>query len=67
MNPEKEDIQLIVKKFKWINNKKISVINNEGIEKVIYVFKVFDEVASSAVPFVDLDYLKNTQTCQYYY
>jgi hypothetical protein len=35
MNPNKEVKELIAKKFKWVSNDKIKLVNNEGIEKVL--------------------------------
>ena len=32
-----DERKLIAKKFKWISNSRIKIINNEGIEKVIDV------------------------------
>ena len=31
--------KLIAKKFRWLNNNEISIINNEGIEKILDVSK----------------------------
>lgn len=67
MNPEKEDIKLIVKKFMWIGNSILSIINNEGIEKLIRFKNGIYEISSAVVPFIDLEYLKNNEKSHYYF
>lgn len=67
MNPEKEDIKLIVKKFKWVDNKTLSIINNEGIEKLISFKDGIHEISTATIPFIDLEFLKNDNKSHYYF
>lgn len=50
MNPKKEKVQDIARRFKWIDNTKIMVINNEGMEKIIDVKNNFAEIGYGVVP-----------------
>jgi hypothetical protein len=37
MNPKREEVIDIAKKFKWIDSTKMRIINSEGIEKIVDV------------------------------
>jgi hypothetical protein len=47
MNPEKEDAVKIASKFKWLDSSKLTIINNEGMEKVVDINNNFEELAYS--------------------
>ena len=64
MNPNKEDKLKIAKKFKWVDNKKIKVINNEGMEKVVDISLGFSEKAYGTVPLFDMNVIDQ---CHHYY
>ena len=50
MNPNKELVVNIAKKFKWVDNERIRIINNEGIEKIVDINKGFKEEEYAVVP-----------------
>ena len=64
MNPNKEDKLKIAKKFKWVDNQRIKVVNNEGMEKVLDISQGFVEKAYGTVPLFDM---KVIDQCNHYY
>jgi hypothetical protein len=55
MNPKKENVKDICRRFKWVDNTKFIVINNEGMEKCIDVKNNFEELGYGVVPFISRD------------
>ncbi len=52
------EYQLLARKFMWIDNNKIRIINNESIEKVIDVHNNMQELSYGTVPMLSLsDYI----------
>ena len=52
------DYQLLARKFMWIDNNKIRIINNESIEKVIDVHNNMQELSYGTIPMLSLgDYI----------
>jgi hypothetical protein len=44
MNPKKEDVKALAKRFMWLDSSRIKVINNEGMENIIDINNNFDEL-----------------------
>lgn len=44
MNPKREEVTSLAKRFMWIDKNRIKVINNEGMENVIDIHNNFDEL-----------------------
>jgi hypothetical protein len=50
MDPTKMDPMSLARKFKWMSNSVIKLINEEGIEKIVDVHNGFSEISSGSVP-----------------
>jgi hypothetical protein len=59
MNPNRENKELIAKKFKWVDNERIKIINNEGIEKIVNISHGFYETSYGTVPLFDIESKKS--------
>jgi hypothetical protein len=56
MNPGTgKEISLVGKKFKWINNRQIKVVNNEGFEKTVDIVEKFKEITYCSLPMLDIN------------
>ena len=58
MNPGSGEIALVGKKFKWIDNRMIRVINNDGIEKTVDITDHCKQVSYCTIPMLDMNYLR---------
>lgn len=67
MNPSKENVKLIVRKFKWVDNTQIRIMNKEGFEKTVDINDGFKEISYCNVPMVDYPYLKNEELDGHFY
>lgn len=67
MNPSKENVKLIAKKFKWVDNTKIRIMNIEGFEKTVDILDEFKEISYCSVPMVDCNYLREEDTPGHFY
>ncbi|CDW78106.1 wd-40 repeat protein [Stylonychia lemnae] len=67
MNPSKEKVKLIAKKFKWVDNSKIRIMNIEGFEKTVDINDNFKEISYCSVPMVDAHYLKDENMPGHFY
>jgi len=67
MNPSKEKVKLIAKKFKWVDNSRIRIMNIEGFEKTVDINDNFKEISYCSVPMVDADYLRNEDLPGHFY
>ena len=50
VNTSKRDILNVFKQFMWVDDHKIKLINDEGIEKVIDIYDNFRELGYNAIP-----------------
>jgi hypothetical protein len=66
MNPSKEPVHAIGKKFKWHDNHKIRILNIEGFEKIVDI-RTFEELAYCSVPNFDNKYLIDNPNSHFYY
>ena len=62
-----KDIMLIGKKFKWISNSLIKVINNDGIEKTVDITKDCDQIYYCSVPMLDINSLRKEDSSHFFY
>lgn len=53
MNPKKEDVINIARKFMWLDSHRIKLINNEGIEKIVDINNKFEESGFGMVPMIN--------------
>lgn len=68
MNPgDGSDIALVGKKFQWLSNEFISVINDDGIQKTVDITNKCDQVQYCTIPMLDLDYLKKNKQSHFFY
>jgi hypothetical protein len=67
MNPSSEPVHAIGKKFRWLDNHKIRIMNIEGFEKTIDINSGFTEISYSATPNFDNKYLIDNIDSHYYY
>jgi hypothetical protein len=68
MNPgDGKDISLIGKKFQWLTNSTIRVINDDGIEKTVDITNKCEQVSYCIVPMVDIEYLRRANSSHYFY
>lgn len=44
MNPSINDPKMIAKRFRWVTNQTIKVVNLEGIEKIIDIQNGFKDI-----------------------
>ncbi len=44
MNPSINDPKIIAKRFRWVTNEQIKIVNQEGIEKLIDIKNGFKDV-----------------------
>ena len=62
MNPgDGKEISLVGKKFKWIDNRMIQVINNEGIQKTVDVLDNCKQISYCTIPMLDMNYLTKNE------
>ena len=62
-----KDISLIGKKFQWLNNSTIRLINDDGIEKTVDITKYCEQISYCSVPMLDIEYLKSANSSHYFY
>jgi hypothetical protein len=63
-----KDIALIGKKFQWLTNTSIRVINDDGIEKTVDIStKECKQTSYCSVPMLDIEYLKSSNSSHYFY
>lgn len=69
MNPgDGKDLTLVGKKFQWLSNSYIRVINNDGIEKTVDITtENCEQISYCSVPILDLNYLKKEKYSHYFY
>eukprot|EP00347_Sterkiella_histriomuscorum_P009906 403339425 len=58
MNIDEEPVQDIMKRFKWIDDTTIKIINREGIEKIIDLTNKCEEKAYNVIPLFDKEDIK---------
>jgi hypothetical protein len=62
------DIILTGKKFQWLTNSYIRVVNNDGIEKTVDITtEKCEQISYCTVPMLDLAYLKKEKYSHYFY
>jgi hypothetical protein len=61
------EISLVGKKFKWLDNRLIRVINNEGIQKTVDILDEFKEISYCTIPMLDINYLRNNPESHFFY
>lgn len=66
MNPSTEDPKMIGKRFRWVTNQTIKVINNEGIEKIIDIEGGFKDLNQDTIPMIDMKE-QETEKWHYYF
>ena len=42
----------IVQRFRWVDDERIKLVNNEGIETIVDITQNFKELAYGTVPFI---------------
>ena len=62
-----KDISLIGKKFQWLDNSTIRLINDDGIEKTVDITKNCEQISYCSVPMLDIEYLKSANSSHYFY
>jgi hypothetical protein len=69
MNPgDGQNLTLVGKKFQWVSNSYIRVINNDGIEKTFDISTPeCEQVFYCSVPMLDLEYLKKEKYSHYFF
>jgi hypothetical protein len=67
MNPTTDDPKIIGKQFRWVTNRVIKIVNNEGIEKIIDIENGFKDINQDTVPMIDLKYFETNNNCHYYF
>ncbi len=58
MNPEKEDVLLVARRFKWIDDSTIRIMSKEGFEKTLNIMEDFSTISNCHIPMFDYDYFK---------
>ncbi len=58
MNPELEDVLLVARRFKWIDDSIIRIMNKEGFEKTLFIMEDFSKISYCSVPMFDYDEFK---------
>lgn len=66
MNPEKEDVLLVVRRFKWLDNLSIRIMSMEGIEKTLNILDDFSNISYCHVPMFDYEQFKENPYHIYY-
>lgn len=62
-----KDIALVGKKFQWVSNSQIRVINNDGIEKIVDITNNCDQISYCTVPMLDIEYLRSDNASHFFY
>ena len=62
-----KDIALMGKKFQWLSNSLIRVIDNDGIEKTVDITKKCDQVSYCSVPMLDIEQLRKDNSSHFFY
>jgi hypothetical protein len=63
-----EDIALIGKKFQWLNNSEILIINKDGIERTVDITNISDQnFYCCSVPMLDIEQLRKDNSSHFYY
>jgi hypothetical protein len=68
MNPAKENVKLIVRRFKWVDNQRIRIMNREGFQKTIDINDGFREISYCSVPMIhEYNYLRDDSIPGHYF
>jgi hypothetical protein len=59
MSSNVEKLEDIARRFRWVDEDTILIINNEGMERLIDVTKNFEEINFNAIPLFDSELAKN--------
>lgn len=62
-----KDIALVGKKFQWLTNNYIRVINNDGIEKTVDIHNNCDQISYCSVPMLDIEHLRSDNASHFFY
>ena len=66
MNPSKERVDVIGKKFKWLDNLTVRIMNQQGFEKTVDLIK-FKQLSYCATPNFNNKYLIDNHNSHFYY
>ncbi len=66
MNPEKEDVLLVARRFKWVDDSTIRIMSKEGFEKTLGILEDFSKISYCSVPMFDYEDFKNNPYHIYY-
>lgn len=58
MSSKTEKLEDIAKRFKWVDEDIILVVNTEGIERLVDITKNFEEIQFNAIPLFDISHAK---------
>ena len=60
MNAEEEDLKDVVRRFRWIDEEQLHIINHEGIERIVNINDNFKEKQFNFIPLYDSEICKKT-------
>lgn len=61
MDPNKEEVSVVMNRFKWVDDNTIRIINREGIEKIIDIKDNYREVEYNIIPLFPMHEIKDPQ------